>query len=74
VRHAEVDYRGSAKLDDLLDVSVELEKFGNTSFSLIQHITRDNHLLATVKITLVAVNKNGRATRIPPQLRQIFER
>jgi len=72
VRHIEVDYRSSAKLDDLLDVSVELEKFGNSSFTLIQHVSRDHHLLATVKVVLVAVNKAGKAVRIPPQLRTAF--
>ncbi len=73
VRHAEIDYRASAKLDDLLQVGVELEKVGNSSFTLIQPIKRAGQLLATVKVVLVAINDAGAATRIPPQLRQIFE-
>ncbi|MDR3448673.1 MAG: YbgC/FadM family acyl-CoA thioesterase [Alphaproteobacteria bacterium] len=72
VRHAEIDYRASAKLDDMLDVSAEIIHVGNTSIGVVQHVRRENHLLATVKMTLVATSPGGKAVRIPPQLRQIF--
>jgi len=73
VRHAEVDYSASARLDDIIDVTVEVGKIGNSSMVLHQNITRDGTLLAAVKITIVAMVPNGKAVRIPPQLRQIFE-
>ena len=72
VRHVEVDYRASATLDDLLEVSVEVERIGNSSLTLVQHITRGGERLATVKVVLVAINDAKRAVRLPPQLRQIF--
>jgi acyl-CoA thioester hydrolase len=72
VRHAEIDYRSSARLDDMIEASMEVEKIGNSSIGLVQHITREHHVLATVKITIVAVNEAGRATRIPADLRHIF--
>jgi acyl-CoA thioester hydrolase len=71
-RHAEIDYHASARLDDLIDVSVEIAKIGNSSLAIHQHITREGLLLATVKITIVTVSAIGKATRIPPQLRQIL--
>jgi acyl-CoA thioester hydrolase len=73
VRHAEIDYRAPARLDDLLDVRTEILAFGNTSFDLKQEIVRGDKLLAELKITIVAVTKEGKPLRLPPQLRQIFE-
>jgi acyl-CoA thioester hydrolase len=71
VRHAEIEYRAPAKLDDLLTVKTTVAAIGNTSMTLKQDIWRDDKLLAEMKITVVAVNAEGKAVRFPPQLRQI---
>jgi len=72
MRHVEIDYRASAKLDDLLDISVEIVKIGNTSIVIKQFVRREGHILAEITLTLVTVSAIGKAARIPPQLRQIF--
>jgi len=72
VRHAAIDFRAPARLDDRLEVRTELEQIGNTSIDLKQDVYRDKTLLAGLKITIVAVTADGRAQRLPPQLRQIF--
>jgi len=72
VRHVEIDYRAPSRLDDLLDVSVEIVNIGNTSITIRQEISRDGQVLAEVNIVLVAVSIQGKAVRIPPQLRQIL--
>ncbi len=53
VRHAEVDYRASAKADDLLDIAVRISRFGKTSYALRVHILRGEELLNVVKLTYV---------------------
>jgi acyl-CoA thioester hydrolase len=73
VRHAEIDYKASARLDDTITTGVEIAKLGNSSMVIHQDIKRGDTLLATVKVTLVAINAHWKAVRIPPQLRQIFE-
>jgi acyl-CoA thioester hydrolase len=71
VRQAEIDYRAPAKLDDLLQTTAEVLAIGNTSLTLRQVISRDDKVLAEIKIVLVAVNETGKPVRFPPQLRQI---
>ena len=53
VRHADVDYRASAKADDLLDIAVRITRFGRTSYSLLVHLLRGEDLLNVVKLTYV---------------------
>ncbi len=53
MRHADVDYRASAKADDLLDVAVRITRFGRTSYSLLVHLLRGEELLNVVKLTYV---------------------
>ena len=74
VRHVEVDYRTTAKLDDLLEMETEIVAIGNTSMNVHQILRRGATLVAAIKTTIVAISPAGRATRIPPQLRQILGR
>ena len=53
VRHAEVDFRASAKADDLLDIAVRITRFGRTSYTLLVHILRGNELLNVIRLTYV---------------------
>lgn len=71
VRQAEIDYRGPARLDDLLHTTAEVLVIGNTSITLRQVVSRDDKVLAEMKIVLVAVNSEGKPVRFPPQLREI---
>jgi acyl-CoA thioester hydrolase len=71
VRQAEIDYRAPARLDDLLHTTAEVLAIGNTSLTMRQVISRDDKVLAEIKIVLVAVNEEGKPVRFPPQLRQI---
>jgi acyl-CoA thioester hydrolase len=72
VRHIEIDYRAPSRLDDQLEVRTTLMTLGNTSLMLDQAIYRGETLLADLKVTVVAISPNGKAMRLPPQLRQIF--
>jgi acyl-CoA thioester hydrolase len=72
VRHIEIDYLSPSRLDDLLEVRTESTSIGNTSIGLKQTVYRDDRLLADLKVTVVAISKDGKATRLPPHLRQIF--
>ena len=73
VVHAGIDFRGPAKLDDLLEIRTEITAIGNTSLTMKQTLLKDQQVLADMKIVVVAVTTEGRAVRLPPQLRQIFE-
>lgn len=73
VRHAEVDYRAMGRLDDWLTVETRVGPIGNSSIVMPQSVMRDGKILAEMKVVVVAINKEGKAVRIPSQLRQIFE-
>ena len=73
IKHIEINYRAPARLDDALEVQTNMEAFGNSSFTMQQNIIKDGTTLADLKVTIVAVNAQGRPERVPPQLRQIFE-
>ena len=70
-RHAEIDYKQSAFLDDLLSVSCEIKEMKNSSAVIYQEVKRGDELLAVVTVTLVFVNINRhRPTRITEEMRQ----
>ena len=53
LRHVEIDFRASAKVDDMLAICTRVTRFGRTSYRTLTHISRDDQLLATVQITYV---------------------
>ena len=70
-RHAEIDYKNSAFLDNLLSVSCEIKELKNSSVVVYQEIKRGNELLCTITITLVYININRhRPSRIPDLMRE----
>lgn len=70
VRHASVDYRASARVDDLLGLAVRARRFGGSSFLVETGIFRDEELLVLVHVTYVHFAKaTGRPARIPDGFR-----
>jgi acyl-CoA thioester hydrolase len=72
VRHAEIEFRAPGRLDDVLDVHTTIKAVGKTSLSLLQSVHCQGKVLADLAVTVVAVALDGKAVRLPPQLRQIF--
>ena len=70
--HLECDFRRAARLDDLLEVSVYVGRFGNKSMRLNFEVRRKNEaeLIATAHFVLAAVDQNTFETvPIPALLR-----
>ena len=72
VRHADIGYHAPGRLDDWLTIETEVTAIGNTSITMKQVVTKAGKILAEMKITVVAITPEGRAVRIPSQLRQLF--
>lgn len=53
VRHAEVDFRGPAHADDMLNVAARIIRFGRTSFATRVQIYRGADLLSIINLTQV---------------------
>lgn len=70
VRHLEIDYRASAKLDDFLTVSCALTEDKGASAVMHQEICRGDEVLAVVDIKVVYVSlAKKRPIRIPEDIR-----
>jgi len=72
VRHCEIDYSKSAKIDDMVDVYTKTLEIKNASTVMEQKICRENEDLAIIKITLVYIDENFKPSRIPDKIREIL--
>ncbi len=73
VRHMECEYYRPSRLDDLLTVKTCVISMKNSSFTMKQSIfCHESHLFDMV-VTLVCIDRNGRAMRVPQILRDKFE-
>jgi acyl-CoA thioester hydrolase len=71
--HLECDFHRAARLDDLLEVSVHVGRFGTKSMKLNFEVRRKNEaeLIATAHFVLAAVNQDTFETvPIPAELRE----
>jgi acyl-CoA thioesterase FadM len=71
--HLECDFHRAARLDDILEVSVWVARFGNKSMRLNFEVRRngEDELVATAHFVLAAVNQRTFETvPIPAELRE----
>ena len=74
VRRCAVDYAGSAKLDDLVEVHSRVLDVGGASLSAEQTVRRDGNRLVGMEVKLGCVGPDGRPARIPSDLRAVIEK
>jgi YbgC/YbaW family acyl-CoA thioester hydrolase len=73
VRKATLDYLGSARFDDLLDVAIRCEQVGNTSLRLRCAVFRGEKLLVTGELVYVFADPATQSSRpVPPELREML--
>jgi len=70
VRRVEADYLQPAKFDDQLDVSTTISTVSAARIVLDQTVLRDDAALFTAQVTLVALDAQGRPTRLPAEFRR----
>ena len=69
VKTISLDYKSSAKLNDLIDITVSIKSQTKTSLLIEQHIFREGQLLLSGNILLVCVsdrNQMGQSTPLKP--------
>jgi acyl-CoA thioester hydrolase len=70
VRHLEADYLRPAVHDDWLTVTTSVRPVTGARIVLDQAVLRDGVILFSARVTLVPVGADGRAARLPSDLRQ----
>lgn len=72
VRRCVIDFRRSARLDDRLEVETRLTAIGGASLDMSQAIRRDRDDIVTLLLKLACITRDGRASRMPSGLREVF--
>ncbi len=69
VRRVEADYLKPANYDDELVVETRLDALKGASFDMPQRVLRGGDVLLTARIRVVVLNEQGRAARLPADIR-----
>ncbi|HID66764.1 MAG TPA: tol-pal system-associated acyl-CoA thioesterase [Roseibacterium sp.] len=69
VRRVEADYLKPARYDDELVVETRLDTLKGASFDMPQRVLRGETLLLEARVKVVVLNAQGRAARIPADIR-----
>lgn len=71
-----IDFKASAKFDDMLRAGARIEKFGRTSFRFRIAMFRDDELLSEIRTTYVCATPGETRTTlpVPPKFVEIVER
>jgi acyl-CoA thioester hydrolase len=68
VHRMEIDFKGPARMDDVLTIQTVTEKAGGAKMVLSQEIRRDETLLIAAKVIIAVINAKGRPRRLPEAL------
>jgi acyl-CoA thioester hydrolase len=71
-----IDFRASARFDDMLRIGARIERFGRTSFRFRIAPFRGDELLADIRTTYVCATpgENRQTLPVPPKFAEIVER
>jgi len=69
VHACDARYVRPAWLDDVLDVRTEVIELGGASMRLRQDMWRENEEIARLGVRLVCIGSDGKATRLPDDMR-----
>ncbi len=70
VRAVAADYLAPARLEDQLVVTTAVTALGGARIDMEQDVRRDGVVLVKCRVTLVCVGRDGRAARIPDEVRR----
>ena len=70
VHRIDIEYKKPARIDDLLEVVTSVEEIRGASIRLRQRVRRGHEVLTDAAVTVVFVNREGRARRIPDTVRR----
>ena len=59
VKNASIDYHAPAKLDDVITLTLSVEKLGRASVRFVQQASNGAHLLASARVKVGCVGRAG---------------
>ncbi|MFQ5626326.1 MAG: YbgC/FadM family acyl-CoA thioesterase [Methyloligellaceae bacterium] len=73
VRHMEVDFLKPARMDDVLEIITSVDEIGGAALTLLQDVTRDETVLARLRVKIVLVGESGKVMRLGELVRASLE-
>lgn len=67
VKRMEIDFRGTAHIDDILTIETRTESVSGARIFMAQEIRRDGTLLVTAKVEAAVIGASGRPRRFPKE-------
>lgn len=74
VRRMEIDFRASARIDDVLVIETRVEDVSGARIRMSQSISRGDVLLIEAKVEAAVINNEGRPRRFPKEWKEFFLR
>ena len=68
VHRMEIDFKASARMDDVLTILTHTEKAGGAKMVLVQEIRRGETPLISARVIIAVINARGRPRRLPEAL------
>jgi acyl-CoA thioester hydrolase len=72
VRRMEIDFKGSAKIDDILTIDTVTENVSGARIFMAQKISRGEQVLVEAKIEAAIISESGRPRRFPKEWIEAF--
>ena len=69
IKSCNIEYKKPAKFEDKLSIVSEVTSFTKTSFIMQQNILRNNELISTAEVHVVVVDKDGKPSKLPDELK-----
>ena len=73
VKSCNIEYKKSAKFEDTIEIISKVKSFTKTSCIMKQTIFRQNEMISDADIHLVAVDRNGKPSKMPEDLKKKLE-
>ena len=65
VRRMEIDFRGSAKIDDVLTIETRTVEISGARITMAQQLKRGEDVLVEARVEAAIIGENGRPRRFP---------
>ena len=69
IKSCNIEYKKPAKFEDKLSIVSEVTSFTKASFIMQQNILRNNELISTAEVHVVVVDKDGKPSKLPDELK-----
>lgn len=67
VRRMEIDFRGSARIDDILTVDTRTQDISGARITMAQQLKRGDEVLVEARVEAAIIGENGRPRRFPKE-------